>query len=245
MDRIKPWEEIKAAFQRLDHLPSEPTEIRRVCKSHVFDENQSAKWNREKAEENNAMYESEMQRLTQQRNDSRGKVIDEVCRKIQAEVGHDLSYDKAMKIWMYALDVALSFDHESGEPFSEVDIGAILELEELISLVKLLFDGNGEKAEKNAAPPPVVGSLNNPLTFEELQEMAKKQEPVWCDDGREVSAGILCWRSDWSSVPERATNIWLVDHQSHCSIYLVMEFLAHGAKFYRNNPLGDENKEDV
>ena len=102
----------------------------------------------------------------------------------------------------------------------------LLKLKDLIELVKLPLESSGDDAK----------GLNPPLAFEELQTMAKNQEPVWCDDGDGVSAGILCWRSDWSNVPERATNIWLPDAAGGCCIYLVMEFIANGAKFYKRKP---------
>ena len=86
--------------------------------------------------------------------------------------------------------------------------------------------------------PQIVVPPNEPLTFEALCAMAKRREPVWCCDGDDISAGILCWRNDWSNVPERAANIWLLDRAGGCGIYLVMEFIAHGAKFYKSKPEG-------
>ena len=55
---VKGWDEIQSDYERMQGMSCVPAVIRKVAQNHVFDENQSVKWNRDKVAENNAAYQS-------------------------------------------------------------------------------------------------------------------------------------------------------------------------------------------
>lgn len=79
-------------------------------------------------------------------------------------------------------------------------------------------------------PPP-----NDPLTLDQLREMAWSQSPVWCSDADGIHAGLMCIRDDWYA-PERTPHIWLLDEEGNIGVYSVKTLLNAGAKFYRRKP---------
>lgn len=81
-----------------------PAVIRKVAQNHIFDENQSVKWNRDKVAENNAAYQAEVARLNSAKNKARDAIHEDIYRAIQSEVGHGLTRDGARKLWEYAYD---------------------------------------------------------------------------------------------------------------------------------------------
>ena len=76
---------------------------------------------------------------------------------------------------------------------------------------------------------------NDPLTLEELREMAWSQRPVWCSDIDGIHAGLLCIQDDFY-VPERTPHIWLLDEEGNSGVYSVESLLKAGASFYRRKP---------
>lgn len=51
MKKAKSWEEITKAFNALYHMSCKPAGISKVRPCHVFDEEQSVKWNKMRAEQ--------------------------------------------------------------------------------------------------------------------------------------------------------------------------------------------------
>lgn len=124
--RIKDWDEIQSDYERMQGMSCVPSVLRKVAQNHIFDENQSVKWNRDKVIENNAAYQAEVARLNTAKNKARDAVYEDIYSAIQNEVGHGLTREGAKKIWEYTYDV--SFSHTGG---------AILNcLEELLELVR-------------------------------------------------------------------------------------------------------------
>lgn len=76
---------------------------------------------------------------------------------------------------------------------------------------------------------------NDPLTLEELQEMAWSQSPVWCSDTDGLHAGLMCIRDDWCA-PGRTPHIWLLDEEGNSGVYSVKTLLKAGAVFYHRKP---------
>lgn len=76
---------------------------------------------------------------------------------------------------------------------------------------------------------------NDPLTVEELREMAWKQTPVWCRDADGIHAGLLCIRDDWYT-SERTPHIWILDEEGNSGVYSVQSLIQAGATFYRRRP---------
>lgn len=97
--------------------------------------------------------------------------------------------------------------------------------ERRLALVLGLID-----SENTITPPP-----NDPLTFDELQEMAWSQSPVWCSDIDGVHAGLLCIWDEWCT-SERTPHIWVLDEEGHSGIYSIQILLKHGSRFYRRKP---------
>ena len=47
------WDEIRDEFDRVNGMPCKPAELQKYKAGHIFDENMSVKWNRDKLEEEN------------------------------------------------------------------------------------------------------------------------------------------------------------------------------------------------
>ena len=83
--------------------------------------------------------------------------------------------------------------------------------------------------------PAISQPPNEPLTLEELREMAWKQPPVWCRDADGIHAGLLCIRDDWYT-SERTPHIWILDEEGNSGVYSVQSLIQAGATFYRRRP---------
>lgn len=129
---VRDWYDIQSDFESMADMSCVPSGIRKVPANHVFDENQSVKWNRERVEVNNARYQQEVTRLNTEKNKRRDSIMEDIYRAIQAEVGHDLSRKKAIVIWNYAYD--------KGHSCSFYDIMA--NLREVMELAETLIGGD-------------------------------------------------------------------------------------------------------
>lgn len=129
---VKNWLEITLDFERMEAMKCVPVGIGKVSADHVFDENQSVKWNREQVNINNTRYLQEVARLNTEKNKARDAIYEDIYRAIQAEVGHNLSRKKAMAIWSYAFD--------KGHAFGFYDIMA--NLREVMELAETLLGGD-------------------------------------------------------------------------------------------------------
>lgn len=98
----KDWCEIQSDFDRMQSMSCVPIGLRKVPENHVFDENKSVKWNRDKVAENNLAYKKEFARLHTLKNKARDSIYEDIYLYIQDEVGHVINRDCAIKIWEYA-----------------------------------------------------------------------------------------------------------------------------------------------
>lgn len=98
----KEWHDIQSDYEVMQRISCVPAHIRKVPSNHIFDENQSVKWNRDKVNENNNAYQTEVARLNTLRNKARDEIHEDIYYAIQCEVGHGLSRKGAMAIWNYA-----------------------------------------------------------------------------------------------------------------------------------------------
>lgn len=103
------WNDIQSAYEAVCSMSCVPKSIRKVKPDHIFDENKSVKWNREKVEINNAAYRMEVARLNIEKNKAREDVINMIIEKIQSEVGASLSKRKAEAIWEFAYEERNSY----------------------------------------------------------------------------------------------------------------------------------------
>ncbi|MCI8442550.1 MAG: hypothetical protein HFG27_08470 [Provencibacterium sp.] len=77
------------------------------------------------------------------------------------------------------------------------------------------------------------------LSLDKLQEMARRQKPVWCSDADGIHAGLLCMRDDWFC-SEKTPHIWILDEEANVGVYNVEYMMKCGAKFYLLCPAGYE-----
>lgn len=105
-----------------------------------------------------------------------------------------------------------------------------------------LSDGDGAEAFEMAivalrAQQGKLDSIlaNGPLTLKELQEMACKQEPVWCVDHDGINAGLLSMQDAYKK-DEQILCIFLQDKEGHIGIYSVADLTKSRARFYRRRP---------
>lgn len=129
-DKIKSWDEIQDNFDRMQRMSCIPVGIRKVQNGHVFDEDQSVKWNKEQVEINNRKYKEEVARLNTLKNKARDSVYEDIYKYIQGEVGHNLPRDKASAIWGYA--------YEQGHAYGISEIK--IYLDEIIEVVKKVLE---------------------------------------------------------------------------------------------------------
>lgn len=126
---VKSWREIQSDFEQMQAMSCVPSGIGKVSADHVFDENQSVKWNREQVNIHNARYLQEVARLNTEKNKARDAIYEDIYRAIRQEVGHNLSRSKAMALWSYAYD--------KGHAFGIYDI--VANLQEIMELARTLL----------------------------------------------------------------------------------------------------------
>lgn len=109
MSKVKTWEEIEDDFRRMNSMSCKPN-FTKLPKGWITDENQSVKWNREQVELNNQNYQKAVVELNTKKNKMRDIVLNDIYKRIQYHVGHNLSLNSAIKIW----NCAYKIGHESG-----------------------------------------------------------------------------------------------------------------------------------
>ena len=57
------WDEIQSEFDRAYGMSCKPSGLQKYKAGHIFDENMSVKWNRDKLEEENKKFKDEVSRL--------------------------------------------------------------------------------------------------------------------------------------------------------------------------------------
>lgn len=124
------WDDIQKEFDRVNEMSCKPVGLQKYKAGHIFDENMSVKWNRDKLEEENKKYSDEVARLNTEKNKGFCRVDDLVYQKIQEEVGHGLSEHAAAVIFNHA------YENKHAYGFYAVR----QELERLIELVSEILD---------------------------------------------------------------------------------------------------------
>lgn len=132
------WDEIQSEFDRAYGMSCKPSGLQKYKAGHIFDENMSVKWNRDKLEEENKKFEDEVGRLNTAKNKAMLAVHELVYQKIQDDVGHNLSRTAAEKIFNYA------YDDKHAYGFHEVR----WELERLVELVSEIL-AEQKKPQRN------------------------------------------------------------------------------------------------
>lgn len=98
------WDEIQNEFDRAYGMSCKPSGLQKYKAGHIFDEDMSVKWNRDKLEEENKKFKDEVSRLNTAKNKALLAVHELVYQKIQDDVGHGLSEHAAAVIFNYAYE---------------------------------------------------------------------------------------------------------------------------------------------
>lgn len=126
------WKQILNNFCRVQGMRCTPRNLHKVEDGHVFDADKSVRWNREQVIRNNEKYHDEVKQLTLEKNLEHEKLLGHVYEKIQEDVGHGISREKAKIIWDFA----------QGET-REYGIKVTLDfLSDFIEIVKVLLEDN-------------------------------------------------------------------------------------------------------
>lgn len=120
---VRGWQEIRSDFQDMANMSCRPL-VGKVPTNHVFDENQSVKWNREQVEAHNRKHDQEVKDLNTKKNKRRDELMEEICYKIVHELDFRINTDGAKKIFNRA--------YEQGHSNGIIEV--FYHLEELVSL---------------------------------------------------------------------------------------------------------------
>lgn len=132
------WDEIQNEFDRAYGMSCKPSDLQKYKAGHIFDENMSVKWNRDKLEEENKKFQDEVARLNTLKNKGLLAVHELVYQKIQEDIGHDLPRAAAEKIFSYA--------YESRHAYGFYDVRC--ELERLVELVSEILEMSKNRKKK-------------------------------------------------------------------------------------------------
>lgn len=103
------WDEIRAEFVTMNAMVCVPTGLTKYPTGYIVDEEKSVRWNREYVEQNNEKYRLEVSRLNTVKNKARDALKEHIYERIQFEVGHDLSREKARLIYEMAYERGRSY----------------------------------------------------------------------------------------------------------------------------------------
>lgn len=132
------WDEIQNEFDQVNAMSCKPVGMQKYKAGHIFDENMSVKWNRDKLAEENKKFQDEVARLNTLKNKGFLAVHELVYQKIQEDIGHDLPRAAAEKIFSYA--------YESRRVHGFYD--ARCELERLVELVSEILEMSKSRKKK-------------------------------------------------------------------------------------------------
>lgn len=133
------WDDIQREFDRVNAMSCKPVGMQRYKAGHIFDENMSVKWNRDKLAEENKKFQDEVARLNTLKNKGFLAVHELVYQKIQEDIGHDLPRAVAEKIFSYA--------YESKHTHSFYDVRC--ELERLTELFAEILEMPKSRKKRN------------------------------------------------------------------------------------------------
>lgn len=171
------WDDIQREFDRVNEMSCKPVGLQKYKVGHIFDENMSVKWNREKLEEENKKYNDEVARLNTEKNKGFCRANDLVYQKIREEVGHGLSEHAAAVIFNYA--------YESKHAYGFYAVRQ--ELESLIELVsEILKEKKQIRRNKRCSSSGKQGAGSSKQTLPPVCQPARGTE---CCPGRAGRSG--------------------------------------------------------
>lgn len=72
--KLYEWHEIRVQWETMERMSCKPTEIKKIPKGTIIDENQTIVWNRQYIEKNNEEYLEEVARLNSEKNRRRDEI---------------------------------------------------------------------------------------------------------------------------------------------------------------------------
>lgn len=117
MNKVKEWEELKKDYENAMSMSCKPR-FKKVSANHIFDENETVKWNREKVIEYNKSYDERKKELIEKRNNSLNSVIEEIIDKIAYELS--IPNSRAKIVWEYVHDRKDCFYYELFTELEEI-----------------------------------------------------------------------------------------------------------------------------
>lgn len=123
------WDEIRREFEAMNAMVCVPKNMEKYPKGYIADEEKSVRWNREFVERENEKYRLEVSRLNTVKNKARDALKEHIYERIQFEVGHDLSREKARLIYGMA--------YERGRSYGSYEVEK--SIHELIELATMLL----------------------------------------------------------------------------------------------------------
>lgn len=133
-EKVSDWEYLKRNYETVQKMNCVPSDICLVAENHVFDEDQSVKWNREKVVKNNEKYQAEVARLNVSKNEAQNELFKKICFRIQCEA-RGITHETAMGIWNYANSLAQNSSF-LGNKFDE----AVNHVDELVKLARMILE---------------------------------------------------------------------------------------------------------
>ena len=109
-------EDIEAAIRKIDKA-FYVAHHKKFSPDHVFDENQTVKWNREEVERRNQAIHDEYRKAMEAKSQSYTNLYEEIYRYIMEEsvFGRRFTYNEAKVIWQQA------YNHHDNNPWDWVD----------------------------------------------------------------------------------------------------------------------------
>lgn len=107
MQKIREWDEIRVDYNKINAMPYK-SPIKKLPEGHIFNEDMSVRWNRDKLAEHNKAVEIETRELREKRNKALEAIVDEAVGKIAYELS--ITYSRAELLWGYLRNITDSID---------------------------------------------------------------------------------------------------------------------------------------
>ena len=117
MNKVKDWDELQKDYEEAMKLSCRPR-FKKVSENHIFDENETVKWNREKAIAYNKSYDERVKELTEKRFNSLNSVFEEIIDKIAYELS--IPNSRAKIVWEYIHDKKDCYSYELFKELEEI-----------------------------------------------------------------------------------------------------------------------------
>lgn len=126
MSSVKSWEELRSDYREAMWIARRPVG-NKLPPNHIFNEDETVKWNKEKVEAYNREYDLKVAELESRREKALEKVNEDILDKICHEL--KISRDRASCLWEY---ISLTTKHDNLEIL-------LKKLEDLVTVLYAVF----------------------------------------------------------------------------------------------------------